>query len=295
MKDVPFTTYEMARLVNKLRSDFSDRSMAETDTLERNLTTQKKIVKTAAAYGVEYSEQDQARDWFGSLNGKFAFLVAGYKNSELKYAHLAYGDEREQARFKRKMEKIYPKDLQTAYDITTRYVFPAADKDGIPKNVNYATFLEHFAAKQNFYTDEAETDSRPASKQAESRQASKHAEDFRRRQGGGRGNQGGRLNRYQESRGALNRESRPQEDDWGQAPGPCKHCNQHLIPDMKDDPEKWHWKQRCPNMTRFLADHNSSKADKKKSKDSKNLTTLACTSRETEYPPVRLGDVQINY
>jgi len=40
---------------------------------------------------------------------------------------------------------------------------------------------------------------------------------------------------------------------------------------------------------------NAVSASEKKSKDSKNLTTLACTSRETEYPPVRLGDVQINY
>jgi hypothetical protein len=288
LKDVPFTTYEMSRLVNKLRSDFSDRSMAETDTLERNLTTHKKIIKTAAVYGIEYPEQDQARDWFGSLNGKFAFLVAGYKNAELKYAPLAYGDEHQQARFKRKMEKIYPKDLQTAYDITARYVFPTVDKDGISKNVNYATFLEHFAPKRNFYTGEAE--SKP---DADSRPASKQAEDFRGRPGGGRGGRGGKWGRYQESRGATDRESRTQEEDWGQPPGPCKHCNQHLLPDMKDDPEKWHWKQRCLNMSRFLADHKKSKADNKKSKEEDNLATLAYRTRDNKFLPVHFGDLEI--
>ena len=65
-------------------------------------------------------------------------------------------------------------------------------------------------------------------------------------------------------------------------------CNQHLIPDQKDNRVKWHWKRNCPLVKKIIQDYLEKSKRTKEKQSNTGLATLGY-----KISPVRLGETEI--
>jgi hypothetical protein len=179
-----------------------------------------------------------------------------------------------------------------AYRLALRYVQPVPVKKGVKNNITFATFQQQYC----FVTTKATSDKRAKSDHAETHDSDEGKKDTcearikqKFKQASDHGSR--ETTDTKEGDGGA---SKHEEDDYDSdqsdpPPNPCTTCNQHLIPDQKDDREKWHWRSNCPVAKKVIQDYLERKERRsKKKKTNGNLATLGYKVK-----PVRLGEMQI--
>ena len=274
-EDVPETTYEQIIIMraNKLRDDFANDCHTSGRLTERtagravtNDTNYDRLPVGHTENTTKYKtftdrniplplKADQVRDYYGALNADFfADFKAYYKNAEARLAHLP----------------------RTTDHLIARYNLRAAGtKSGAKTNITFATFQQRNC---NFITSKGKSawlTERTAGRTATNETDDNQGEETRRERGRGtHGNHKGRradIISREESGGAAKQEEGDYDSDYFESPpGPCMNCNQHLIPDQKDDRAQWHWRNQCPNAKKVIKDYLEYKRKSNKMKPNEN-------------------------
>jgi len=221
--------------------------------LERLKTDLERIYKTFTDWNIPLPPKvDQARDFYGALNPGFF--------AEVK-----------------------------AYQLALKYVQPVPIKSGAKTNITFATFQQRNC---NFITSTSK--SARLTERSAGRAATNDTDDNQEEPRGarGRGTHGNHKDKRtsdkgrradiisrEESGGAAKQEEADYDSDYFEStPDPCMNCNQHLIPDQKDDRALWRWKQRCPNAKKIIKNYleYNRRVDKMKLSEPENLAARSC-------------------